>query len=1026
MNHQSIMCRTALMFTLFAASALQIQAGAAQGTIKEPDAEILSFETQANIDSVRATQSTFRQSDTLSMLGRQSLQWDWKAGASLDLPLLNYYSLKTKLSPFAKNQCLVLWIYNETPSAGHLTLSLGNESGFTLSCPFYLDYTGWRTAHIPLSQMQGDAPQMGDYTEFNQLRFLVPEDHPENGGRFFIDDVYTSVIDARHPSADYQAPYVRCFFNGSAHVTQWANQKTLPAKTDLRIKQIPVSAGDLAAFSRLYEMELRKTVAPFEGQGLSAKKFESALKAFEKTGVKEVQHEGKTYLQGPYIALAGQGLPQNLFEEGKEQGRIIQLSSYQNVLYSLAQSFHQSTDAAQREALKQKFMMATRAYLQSGWAAGSNMGALHHLGYNNRKIAPAFFMMKKELAEAGLLPAVSDSLNWFTVAHVVNDEMHTDPDLDLFNTVLYSHYLATMMRPDERDSARHVKLFAQWLSRTYADDTKRGGFRNDGTAWHHWGHYPAYTGGAIDNAVKVANNLTLAGFPLDPEGHAGLQRAVKTIMLYQQGDRYPRSLCGRHPLSGSHLKFIESDYTKTFVDLPPIDAELKALHEYHTADGAVSGNWTLPYSALSLHRRGDWLAGVRGFSIYTWGSEIYNFNRFGRYQSYGTLDILYKNDPALAYEGYDWNLNPGTTVTYLPLEELESPIPIWMVVGSTRFANGVHDAEHRNGAHGFDLDDAMLTNIDPGYEEIFTKEKLTARKSTFFMDDMILCLGTGISGKHPTAPVYTVLTQRGIDPSEIAVLINGEKAAFPCREQLTGSFALFDGRKTGYLVPGDNAQIIVSMKEQISRGDECTFDEVRKPLRGMKNGKVNRRREPETRGNFLAACIDHGVAPSDDRYKYIVFPSVGKDDFLEKADRVQKNPELFYRVISSKSTLHAVRDVRNGADTYICYEAQDMIPHAALHSVSEPSLLILKDEADGYAVSAALPDLHQPAFSREHNHKRYFSQPRAFDIVFEGSWTLDAADEAVSVKPVNGQTVITIRAQHGTSKHFRLSRAPAQ
>ncbi|MEN8862219.1 MAG: chondroitinase family polysaccharide lyase, partial [Lentimonas sp.] len=949
---------------------------------------------------------------------------DWHSGGHLDLPLFNYYSQAVKLSPFTKNQCLVIWVFNESPSQGHLIFSLGSDDKSPITSRFYLDYTGWRTAHIPLSQMDGSAPQFGDYVEYDRLRVSVPGNHPQANGRFFIDDVYTSMIDARHPSADYQVPYVRSFFSGDAYVTQWLNQKTLPSKGDLEVKQIPISEADLAAFEKMVTVEFDEMTRSFAGRGLSEQQFNAAIAVFEKINIKEVLFDGKTYLQGPYVSLVGQGLPRNLIEEGVAQGRIVPINIFGKMLYTLGRAYLTSKDMDQREALEQKFMLATRAYLQSGWAAGSNMGALHHLGYSTRKIAPAFFMMRNELAAAGLLQDVSDSLNWFTVAHVVNDETHTDPDLDLFNTVLYSHYLATMMRPDSSDSARHAKLLSQWLSRTYADNTKKGGFRHDGTAWHHWGHYPAYAAGAIDNAVKVANKLTLAGFPLDPDGHAALQRAVRTIMLYQQGDRYPRSLSGRHPLTGSHRSFIASKYVETFVELAPVDTELQRLHDYHTADGVVAGNWTLPYSALSLHRRGDALAAVRGFSTYIWGSEVYNFNRFGRYQSYGTLDILYRDDQALAYEGYDWNLNPGTTITYLPLEELESPIPIWMVVGSTRFANGIHDAENHNGAHGFDLDDSMLTNLDPGYAEIFTREKLTARKSTFFMDDLILCLGSGISGKHPTASVFTVLTQQSIDAPANAVLVNGEPTVFPYSQRIEGTQTLFDGHRTGYLVIDDNSRVVVSKKEQVSRGDECTFDEARRPEPGMKNGKPNRRREAETRGNFLSACIDHGVTPEDARYSYIVFPSVDKDSFKEKAKRVHSNPELFYRVISSKDTLHAVRDVRSATETYICYEAQDMIPHAALHSVSEPSLLMFKDATDGYAVSIALPDLHQTAFSREQNFKRFASRPHDLNLVFEGTWTLGVdTSSAVTAKRIEGQTVVTIRALHGVSQHFKLNMA---
>ena len=290
------------------------------------------------------------------------------------------------------------------------------------------------------------------------------------------------------------------------------------------------------------------------------------------------------------------------------------------------------------------------------------------------------------------------------------------------------------------------------------------------------------------------------------------------------------------------------------------------------------------------------------------------------------------------------------------------------------------------------------------------------------MDDMILCIGTGISGKHPTAPVYTVLTQRGIAAPADDVLVNGATTGFPYSQRVEGAQTLFDGHMTGYLVMDENAQVVISKREQVSRGDECTFDEARRPPTGMKNGKPNRRREPETRGNFLAACIDHGVTPEDARYSYIVFPSVDSDSFKEKAQRVHGHPELFYRIISSKDTLHAVRDVRSATGTYICYEAQDMIPHAALHSVSDPSLLIFKDAADGYTVSAALPDLHQTAFSREHNYKQFVSRPHDLKLVFDGAWALDSgASEVVTAEQIEGQTVVTIRTQHGATNHFKLN-----
>ena len=998
-------------------------AGAALGTVEEEDADILSFERASDLESILADGSSVKLSQSISLLGDNSLQWDWRAGASVSMPLYNYQSASARMSPFLQTQCLVLWIYNALPSKGYVELAVHERDGEAACSRFYLDYKGWRTAHIPLSQMEGNAPAAGQFIEYSRLEISIPESHPEKSGRFHIDDVYTTMIDARHPSADYQAPHVRCYFNGSEHVTQWLNQKRLPERSELEPKEIQVTDRDLEAFRILAMEELEELIRDVDGTGLSDKAIEKLLKSVEGLKIREVQGDGQTYLQGPYITLLGQGLPPNWISEGEKSGRLIDIKTYQNTLDSLAQAYHASTDAGQKKILAGEFLLCSRAYLQSGWAAGSNMGALHHLGYSIRKVAPAFFMMKELLRQHNLLQEISDSLNWYAVSHVVNDPRHTDPDLDLFNTVLYNHYLAAMMHPDDKVCARHLLLLSQWLSRTFADDSKKGGFKHDGTAWHHWGHYPAYAKNAIDNCVIITNKLTGAGFPLSGEGMVSLQRAVQAILLYQQGDRIPRSLAGRHPLTGTHREFISSDHVRKFVMLDPVDEQLKELYNYHTGDRPLDGNWTLPYSAMSLHRRADFLAVVRGFSRYSWGAEIYNFNRFGRYQSYGTLDILYRDDQAFPYEGYDWNLNPGTTITCLPLEELESPIPIFMVTGTSRFANGLHDSYNMNGVHGFDLDDSMLFNSDPRYEEVFTKEKLTARKSTFFMDDLILCLGSNISGKHPTAPVYTVIAQTGVQASSGPALVNAETMDFPSASTSNGLVAIHDGMRTGYVAWTGDKAIRVSLGEQISRGDECTFEEDRRPPRGKKDGVVNQRREPVTRGNFFTAFIDHGIQPVDDRYLYVVLPDVDTDEFLGKSARLSSNPDLYFQVISSKSSLHAVRDVRNGTESYVFYEGQDQIPHSSLHAVSDPCLVLFREtEERKIAVSVALPDLHQTGVTREEKYKQWISRSHNLTLSFDGSWEISFdRPQPCSVQRSDGYTHITVSAQHGLSYHFAIS-----
>ena len=1025
MNQKKLSSYKVVLLTmlLFVSSAFSLYSQTALGVVKESPGEILSFEKKADIDKIESSKSSFKQTNAISLLSPNSLQWDWEKGATIKLPLYNFYSEVVRLSPFNKDQCLVLWISNDAPSEGFVNLTVSGSDLGAISSKFYLNYTGWRTAHIPLSQMDGKAPQKGEFNPYEWLEIKIPENHPEAKGRYFIDDVYTTMLEERRPSADFQAPYIKAYFNGGEYATQWLDQEEVPTREEIAIKQIPISKGEVESFEKLYQTEFEEMTQKIKGKGLNDKKFLAIQEQFNELGIKQNTHDGKTYLQGPYVALAGEGLPKNIIEENTQLKKFIRLGSFQNILHSIAEGYHRSTDQEQKKALKEYFMLATRIYLQSGWAEGSNMGTLHHLGYSTRKLTPAFFMMKDELQAEGLLDEVERGLNWYNVSSVVNSDTHTKPDLDLFNTVLPHHYLSAMMHSKKEDAARHLKLLSRWLSNTFADDAGHGGFKHDGTAWHHWGHYPAYTNTAIDNAVIAANNLTAAGFPLTKEGHQALQNAVKTVMIYSQGNAIPTSLSGRHPLTGTHKKFINSDYLATFVNIAPTDNELKELHKYHTTNIDHAGHWTLPYTAMNLHRRDNYLVGVRGFGIYAWGSEVYNFNRFGRYQSYGTIDILYKDVEQLAYEGYDWNLYPGTTITYLPLEELESPLPVFMVKSLSRFANGVQDKEGMNGAHGFILDESILINIDPAYQEVPTKEKLQARKSTFFMDDIVLNIGTNISGQNSEHPVYTVIAQEGLAANEREATIGGEKIGkFPFEGKLTGKQMLYDGKRNGYLVLDENSALNVSMKQQVSRGDEATFNELRKPPRETKDGKVNMRRAPETKGDFFTVTLNHGIQPTNAEYMYAILPGVNKDEFNRKATQIMENPELYYHVISRKSNLHAVRDIRNNAETYICYEAQQLIPHSSLHEVSEPCLVMFKyDNTNSQSVSVALPDLHQSAYSREQKDKQWTSAPHNLTLTFDGVWSVEIDNPSLlNIEHTNGKTVVTIKAQHGVSNHFKM------
>ncbi|MEN8861983.1 MAG: hypothetical protein ABF315_02195, partial [Lentimonas sp.] len=78
------MYRTPLLISLLVLSGLHTYGfGAATGSVQEPDAEILGFERESDFAKIVSERSTYRQSETISMLGSHSLQWDWHSGGHL-------------------------------------------------------------------------------------------------------------------------------------------------------------------------------------------------------------------------------------------------------------------------------------------------------------------------------------------------------------------------------------------------------------------------------------------------------------------------------------------------------------------------------------------------------------------------------------------------------------------------------------------------------------------------------------------------------------------------------------------------------------------------------------------------------------------------------------------------------------------------------------------------------------------------------------------------------------------------------
>lgn len=415
-------------------------------------------------------------------------------------------------------------------------------------------------------------------------------------------------------------------------------------------------------------------------------------------------------------------------------------------------------------------------------------------------------------------------------------------------------------------------------------------------------------------------------------------------------------------------------------------------------------------AALLCHRRDDWLAAVKGQSKYVWGSERQaRRNCYGLFQGLGSLEIFAGGSPVSAKgsgcdgAGWDWGRFEGTTVPYLGLAELDKGST--GISGTTRspetFVGGLSH-RGRQGLFAMILNQAIMPD----------NKTVKGRKSWFFSDNNILCLGSDIACDDAKHPIQTTLCQKtlrtdGQGAMRPTPLDGGDLAALPGQSVLdpTRPHWFLDVQQTGYHLPaGQN--ITLARKRQTSRD----VDDLK-----------------DTQGDFLTAWIDHGVSPKGASYEYLLV--VRANPALMQ--RVAAEPP--YRVLRRDEAAHVVWGVARRQWSCVFFRPQEVDPLAIggetlpVKAVDRPCLAMADAMRDGQLdLSLADPDL---------NLENQATKPRALRATLRGAWKLQDAAGTICAWPVKDakqkvrivaaaadETTVEIDCEHGASYHLKLVR----
>ena len=937
-------------------------------------AQFVSFEEEIPCNFKSSDKQELALSSSYYKEGSKSLEWKFSPNSILDIPSESVFTLEG-------DNGITLWIYNEKPQQDSLRFEFYSPNGHVSHhFGFRLYAAGWRACWISFKHMQGDKQDK----KIAGYRIIAPN----RTGRVFIDRLTFPVKKIN----DRTTPDLQMPTNNSltyrdlwhwCRVWQWEQyQYDLPLSESLTTDE----KQELATVEARLTAILDTPKAPKKGISKAYSTFKAA----------NIRPSSNGFTGAPVVA------PDEL---NRRKGEL-SWNDLEDMLSGFAYDAYYNHSA---QSAKNYFLVWDYA-INQGFAFGSGMGTNHHYGYQVRKIYTTAWLMRDAIWKAPNRDNILSALIFWSALQETRIPFQYGRDelLDSWHTLLMAKTVSALLFVDERERARALAGLSRWLSGSlqYSPGTI-GGIKVDGTTFHHGGFYPAYTTGVLAMVGQFIALTSHTRYVPTMEARQVLKSAFISMRNYCNIYEWGIGISGRHPFGGSMKEndvaafaylalagdlsgesntfdhHLAADYMRLCNNDTP--EAIYFRKEGITPAKAPQGFFVYNYGSAGIFRRNDWMVTLKGYTTDVWGSEIYRKdNRYGRYQSYGSVQIMgYPSRKASGFDenGWDWNRLPGTTTIHLPFDVLDSPLPGTTMAHSKENFSGSSSLEGKNGMFAMKLMERNLKNFTPDF---------VARKSVFCFNNRMICLGTGISNSNASFPTETTLFQSTFQKGKSDIYVDGKLKNVPFHQELNDGkrHCIQDGYNNYYLVNGDNVQI------QIARQDS--------------HHEKNR---AKTQGTFASAYINHGAAPQNAGYEYMVLIQPSPKE-LDAARR--KAP---YQILHKDSIAHVVIDKQTGITAYAAFETYLPQKDELFLSIPAETMVMQKQSGSNLLLSVCDSNLNisEKAFTTKEP-----SRPIEKKLILKGQWKCKTLQEDVTVEVGQTETVLTVTCRHGQPIEFIL------
>ncbi|WP_288880072.1 chondroitinase family polysaccharide lyase [uncultured Bacteroides sp.] len=937
-------------------------------------AQFVSFEEEIPCNFKSSDKQELALSSSYYKEGSKSLEWKFSPNSILDIPSESVFTLEG-------DNGITLWIYNEKPQQDSLRFEFYSPNGHVSHhFGFRLYAAGWRACWISFKHIQGDKQDK----KIAGYRIIAPN----RTGRVFIDRLTFPVKKIN----DRTTPDLQMPTNNSltyrdlwhwCRVWQWEQyQYDLPLSESLTTDE----KQELATVEARLTAILDTPKAPKKGISKAYSTFKAA----------NIRPSSNGFTGAPVVA------PDEL---NRRKGEL-SWNDLEDMLSGFAYDAYYNHSA---QSAKNYFLVWDYA-INQGFAFGSGMGTNHHYGYQVRKIYTTAWLMRDAIWKAPNRDNILSALIFWSALQETRIPFQYGRDelLDSWHTLLMAKTVSALLFVDERERARALAGLSRWLSGSlqYSPGTI-GGIKVDGTTFHHGGFYPAYTTGVLAMVGQFIALTSHTRYVPTMEARQVLKSAFISMRNYCNIYEWGIGISGRHPFGGSMKEndvaafaylalagdlsgesntfdhHLAADYMRLCNNDTP--EAIYFRKEGITPAKAPQGFFVYNYGSAGIFRRNDWMVTLKGYTTDVWGSEIYRKdNRYGRYQSYGSVQIMgYPSRKASGFDenGWDWNRLPGTTTIHLPFDLLDSPLPGTTMAHSKENFSGSSSLEGKNGMFAMKLMERNLKNFTPDF---------VARKSVFCFNNRMICLGTGISNSNASFPTETTLFQSTFQKGKSDIYVDGKLKDVPFHQELNDGkrHCIQDGYNNYYLVNGDNVQI------QIARQDSH-----------------HEKTRAKTQGTFASAYINHGAAPQNAGYEYMVLIQPSPKE-LDAARR--KAP---YQILHKDSIAHVVIDKQTGITAYAAFETYLPQKDELFLSIPAETMVMQKQSGSNLLLSVCDPNLNisEKAFTTKEP-----SRPIEKKLILKGQWKCKTLQEDVTVEVGQTETVLTVTCRHGQPIEFIL------